>query len=401
MALAAQGFGKARPAKPHKGQMRKAIDQLEVLQIDSVNVLCRAHYLPLFSRLGNYSRETLDAMAWGPKRELFEYWGHRASLLPFGMYPLMRWRMDAGLRQRFDWELKDYAKHLTPGVMGAPWAAIEGLVRLADAGPALLDQVLAEVTERGPIGAGAITSDAGPAEEGGAMWNWRDAKIAMEWLFYCGKVTVAGRRHFERLYDLTERVIPAEVRDATPPAPEDAQRELVRRAARAQGTATERELRRYFHLPTKECKARIAELVESGELIRVDGTKLYQWHEAEAPAAIDARALLSPFDSLIWDRDRMLRLFGMHYRIGIYTPAAKRDAGYYVLPFLLGDRLVARVDLKADRRNSALLVQGAHSEPGAPDSTAELGDELRLMADWLELDKVTVNGTGDLAGKLR
>jgi hypothetical protein len=238
------------------------------------------------------------------------------------------------------------------------------------------------------------------------MWHWQDSKIALEWLFYMGKVTTATRRHFERLYDRTERVIPADILATPVPSREDAQRALLRVAARAHGVASEKQLRDYFQLPTAPAKARVAELVAAGELIpvRVEGTpqEMYLWREAALPPRVQARALLSPFDSLIWDRDRTLRLFAFHYRISSYTPAAQRTHGYYVLPFLLGDRLVARVDVKADRKQSALLVPAAHAEPevGATDVAAALADELRLLANWLELDRVLANGQGNLGPTL-
>jgi uncharacterized protein YcaQ len=238
------------------------------------------------------------------------------------------------------------------------------------------------------------------------MWNWADVKIALEWLFLTGKVTTAERRGFERIYDLTDRVLPHDLLAAPAPAPEDAQRELVRVAARAQGVATERQLRDYFHLPASECKARIAELVEAHELVpvRVEGVSqpMYVWSKAASPTEVSARALLSPFDSLIWDRDRTLRLFGFHYRISIYTPAAERVHGYYVMPFLLGERLVARVDLRAEREQSALVVQAAHTERevNASEVATELATELRLMAKWLELDSVRVRPNGELSAVL-
>lgn len=397
IALAAQGFAERRPSgRVDSRHLRRVLGRVGVLQIDSVNVLCRSHYLPVFARLGPYSRRLLD------RAPLFEYWGHRASLLPLEMYPLFRWQMDAGGRHVWGADLREWRSELDSALWGAPWAAVEGMTRITAERPGFVDEVLAVVTERGPVAAGEVTAKTtrGPAEEGGKMWNWHDAKIVLEWLFFCGRVAIAGRQgNFERLYDLTERVIPAEVLAAPTPSREDAQRELTRIAARALGVATEKELRTYFHLPIVESKARIAELVDGGELtpVRVQDRRMYLW--PRDPPPVRTRALLSPFDSLVWDRDRMLRLFDFHYRIGIYTPAAKRTHGYYVLPFLLGDRLVARVDLKADRERSALLVQSAHAEPDVDKSevAAELRAEVDLMAGWLELDRVIVTGAGDLS----
>jgi uncharacterized protein YcaQ len=404
IALAAQGFAKARPSgRVDARHVRRVIDRLGVLQIDSVNVLCRSHYLPVFARLGPYPLTLLDRMAWGGRRrDLFEYWAHNASLVSLHMYPLLRWRMRAAARQA-------WGSDLDPDLL-VPWAVVEGMTRLAEQQPGLVDEVLAAVTERGPVTAGEVSPNGqrrrGPADEGGRMWNWHDAKIVLEWLFCCGTVAIAARLPtFERVYDLTDRVIPAAVLAAPVPDLEDAQRELIRIAARALGIATARELcgkpSGYFPL-SQDWKVRVAELVEAGELIPVGvnglAEQLYLWPQARVPRRVQARALLSPFDSLIWDRDRIFRLFDFHYRIGIYTPAAQRTHGYYVLPFLLGDRLVARVDLKADRQESALLVQAAHAEPEVRERevAAELAEELRLMASWLELDRVVVSGRGDL-----
>ncbi|MGH3490853.1 MAG: winged helix-turn-helix domain-containing protein [Actinopolymorphaceae bacterium] len=421
IALAAQGFAAPRPAgRVNAGHLRRVIDRVGVLQLDSVNVLCRSHYLPVFARLGAYPRDLLDRMAWGSGRgrALFEYWGHAASLLPLRMYPLLHWRMRAA--QRWVWDgwtstrvpgrpPPDYATTWDDDII-APWAVIEGMTRLTLERPGLVAEVRKLVTERGAVAAGDANPDGrrsnGPAAEGGRMWNWQDAKIALEWLFCTGAVTTATRKSFERIYDLTERVLPAGVLDVPPPSAEDAQRELVRIAARAQGVATEKQLRGYFDLSRDQAKARIGELLETGELapVRIDGqsARMYLWTQAQVPRQLPARALLSPFDSLIWDRDRALRLFDFHYRISLYTPAAKRMHGYYVLPFLLGDRLVGRVDLKADRQQSALLVHQAHGEPGVrkDEVAAELADELRAMADWLALDRVLVGDRGDLAPAL-
>jgi len=415
IALAAQGFGDPRPTgRVDARHLRRAIDRIGVLQIDSVNVLCRSHYLPMFARLGPYSRATMDRMAWGgPRRELFEYfWGHKAALLPLGTHPLVRWRMQAVARQRWD---------AAPDPdLAAPWAVVTGMRRLSKERPRLVDDVLAVITERGPVTAADASpdgqrrrpTDPDPDPTTGRMWNWQDAKIAVEYLFSAGRVTIAGRRNFERLYDLTERVLPAETLAAPAVEPAEAQRELIRMAARAQGIASARELcgvsgnSGYYPLPRELAARRVAELVEAGDLIPVRLSESKQQHylsrEAREPSAVAAGALLSPFDSLIWNRDRALRLFDFHYRISIYTPAAQRVHGYYVLPFLLGDRLVARVDLKADRKQARLVVPVVHVEPGADrdEVATALAAELRLMAGWLELDDVTVGGRGDLASSL-
>jgi uncharacterized protein len=383
IALAAQGFADPRPAgRVDARHLRRVIDRIGLLQIDSVNVLSRSHYLPVFSRLGPYPRELLDRLAWGGRgRELFEYWAHEASLIPLRLHPHLRWRMERARQEA--------------------WG---GMMRLARDKPDFVDKVRALVAESGPIGAGTVEAER-PRRAGG-MWNWHDGKIALEWLFYAGEVTTATRRNFERLYDLTERVLPAEVL-ATPTASLAAgQRELIRVAARAYGVATERDLRDYFRLRPAESQARVAELVEAGELlpVAVAGWRqpAYLWPEARLPRRVAARALLSPFDSLIWERDRAERIFGFRYRIEIYTPAHKRIHGYYVLPFLLGEQLVARVDLKADRQAGVLLVQAAYGEqllpPGAV--AVELAAELAAMAGWLGLDGVAVNGRGDLAPEL-
>ena len=343
-------------------------------------------------------------------RELFEYfWGHKAALIPLSTYPLMRWRMRAVTRQTWDGELDPDLE--------VPWAVVAGMRRLTEERPGLVDEVRAVVAERGPVSADGASpdghrrkpTDPDPDPTTGRMWNWQDAKIAIEYLFCTGQVAIAGRRNFQRLYDLAERVLPADVLTGPEPTAEEAQRELIRIAARASGVATARELcgvssGSYISLPKDVVKPRIAELVEAGDLvpIRVDSVsqQSYLWSAAREPHRVPARALLSPFDSLIWNRNRTERLFGFHYRISIYTPAAQRVHGYYVMPFLLGDRLVARVDLKADRQRSALLVPTVHVEPGArPDEVAgELADELRLMARWLELDDVVVTGQGDELG---
>jgi uncharacterized protein YcaQ len=412
IALRAQGFGEARPGRADVRQVRRVAERLGVLQVDSVNVLCRSHYLPVFSRVGEYSRERLDRMCWGGG-ELFEYfWGHKAALLPVASYPLARWRMRVAERQRWD-------EPLDPELQ-VPWSVVVGMRRLSVERPRLVDDVLAMVSEQGPITAGEADQDGvrrkrsapDPDPSTGKMWNWQDAKIAIEYLFATGQVAIAGRRHFERLYDVTERVLPAAVLDAPAPDDDEARREFVRIAARSLGVATARELcgttRGHYPLPTATARRVLGELVDVGELVpvRVDGVKQqsYLWAEAD-DRPVDARALLSPFDTLIWNRDRTERLFDFFYRISIYTPEAQRVHGYYVLPFLLGDRLVARVDLKSDRRNSTLLVPALTEEPGAKDFVEPLAAELQLMARWLDLDQIQVAAGGPfgraLSGVLR
>jgi uncharacterized protein YcaQ len=396
IALAAQGLATPRPGgRVDARHVRKVVSQLGLLQLDSVNVFCRAHYMPAFSRLGPYPRAALDTMAAhgasvagarrgaGPeRRELMEYWAHEASLIPVATQPLMRWRM-----ARYQSEA---------------WGSIS---RIEHEEPGLTQEVLRLVTARGPIRA-ADTGIKRPPPRPGHMWNWHNGKRALEYHFFTGGVTASCRVNFERLYDLPERVLPASALAAPTPAEEDAQRELIRIAARALGVATEPDLGDYFRLPRAASKARVAELTAAGELIpvAVDGwaAPAYLWPEARRPRRVAARALLSPFDSMIFFRERTERLFGFRYRIEIYTPAAARVHGYYVLPFLLGDALVGRVDLKSDRQAGVLRVQSAFAEPAADRAQVapELAAELRLTAAWLGLDRVEVMPRGDLAADL-
>jgi len=393
IALAAQGFAEPRPTgRIDARHIRRVFDRVALLQLDSVSALCRSHYLPVFARLGPYPRPLLDRMAVHTgsgrtprvvpeRRELFEYWGHEASLLPVAYQPLLRWRM-----ARADLEA---------------WGSVR---RLRRERPALIEEVLALVTERGPLRAaetGYARSSSRPA-----MWDWHDGKIALEYLFFSGRVTAERRRNFERLYDLTERVLPAAVLNAPTPSEEEAQRELLRISARSLGVATEPDLGDYFRLPRAASKAGVAELLAAGEIepVSVEGWEApaYLWPAARRPRRVVARALLSPFDSLIWRRERTERLFSFRYRLEIYTPAAKRVHGYYVLPFLLGEELVARVDLKADGAAGALRVLGAYLEDGqdAGEVAPELAAELALMAGWLGLERVEVARRGDLAAPL-
>jgi len=396
LALAAQGFGRPRPGgRIDARHLRRAIDDFGLLQLDSVNVFLRSHYMPLFSRLGAYPRQAFDRLAWhedgsgktrrARRRDLIEYWGHEASLLPVELQPLLRWRMAR-----------------------ADELAWKGVRRIGAEQPQLLEFVLKEVRERGPLRAADLAAE-GCRRSPGEMWSWSEEKTALEYLFYSGQVCAARRVNFERHYDLPERVLPQQVLEAPTPAEDEAQRQLLLIAAKRLGVATEPDLGDYFRLPRSESKARVAELVEDGGLIpvRVEGWSQSAYLSTERPAglrrAASARALLTPFDSLVWARERTERLFGFRYRIEIYVPAPKRVYGYYVLPFLLGDRLVARVDLKSDRQAGVLRVKSAFAEPGvdAAHVAAELADELRLLSAWLELGGVSVARKGDLAAPLR
>jgi uncharacterized protein len=388
IALAAQGFGAPRRRKKVDLEaVRRATSDLGLLQLDAVNVFCRSHYMPIYSRLGPYDRTLLDRLAVhdanGSDRRFIEFAAHEAALIPIGSYPLFRWRM-----ARVD---------------QVAWAP---LVKLAHDKPEVIASALAQVAAQGPIRASA-TGGTRTKEKTGALWNFQEGKAALEYLFSAGQVCASGRVNFERLYDLPERVLPEEVLNEPTLAEEDAQRQLVRIAAKALGVATEPDLGDYFRLSRSSSKARVQELVESGELVKatVEGWKVpaYLWSAAPAPKRVDARAILSPFDSLVWFRDRTEQLFGFNYRIEIYTPAAKRLYGYYVLPFLLDEALSARVDLKSDRQNRVLLVQGAFIEEGFEHGyvAAQLALELRQVADWLGLEDVTVRPNGNLAQDLR
>lgn len=369
IALAAQGFGVARPANVTRGHLARTIDRLGLHQIDSVNVLSRAHYLPAFSRLGAYDRALLDEAAWGrrSRRRLFEYWAHEASLLPLEFHPLLRWRMEQAARGERGWPaLRVFAHKRRPEA------------------EAMLERLRAE----GPLGASDF--DHGKSKSG--WWEWGHTKQALEFLFWSGRITTATRRgSFERVYDLMERVIPPAIMALPTPAPADAHRVLVERAARAMGIATMTDLRDYFRLGLDDNRRAVESLVEEGRLlpVEVEGWRqpAFLHPEARMPRRIAGQALLVPFDPLIWERARTERLFDFRYRIEIYVPADKRRHGYYVLPFLMDGALVARVDLKSDRQAGMLRVQKATYEDKAPPETRErLAAELALMANWLGLE---------------
>ncbi|MFP3913583.1 MAG: winged helix-turn-helix domain-containing protein [Actinomycetota bacterium] len=380
IALRAQGLADPRPdGRVDVRHFRRVMRRVSLVQLDSVNVFTRTHYMPFFSRLGPYDRSALDAWLWG-SGELFEYWAHEASLLPVEHQPLLRWRMNGG------WH----------------WGRIEKA--LAER-PHILDQVEAEVAERGPLRT-AHLEDPGERDSS-AMWGWSDGKVVLEALFLSGKVTTAARHNFVRYYDLTERVLPRRVLEAETPTEEEAQLELLRRAARSLGVATYDDLADYYRLRKPVARPLLERLVSRGELEEVEvrgwDRPAYLHPEASAPRTVTGSTLLSPFDSLVWYRPRLERAFGFRYRIEIYVPPARRVHGYYVLPYLMDGHLVARVDLKSDRKTGRLLVRGAFAEEGG-DRVAvarSLASDLRRAAQWLDLEEVVVEPNGDLADALR
>ncbi|PPG44735.1 winged helix-turn-helix domain-containing protein [Rathayibacter sp. AY2B5] len=382
IALAAQGFG-PRPSRVDARRVRAAVDRIRPLQLDSVNVFERSHYLPLLARLGPYDRSLLDAAAFSPDGPYVEYWAHEAALVRREDLPLYRWRMEHYRRVRL------------PEHEG--WA---------HENRATLDWLRAALAD-GPLRASEIEHEANVRT--GPWWGWSDIKRGLEVLFRWGEVVTAGRTRFERSYGLAERLLPSAVLDADVPLP-DAVRELVRRAARAHGIGTLGDLADYHRLLQSPTRVAIDELVEAGELERVEvrgwergGRPVPLWRHVDArrPRTLRADALLSPFDPVVWHRPRAELFFGFHYRIEIYTPAEQRVHGYYVLPVLLDDVIAARVDLKSERKRRVLLVQAAWLEPGAPADTPErLAALLVEAAAWQGLDAVEVVGRGDLAAAL-
>lgn len=392
IALAAQGFLDPPHTTPTMRTLARTLARTGVLQVDSVNVLARAHLMPLYSRMGPYDQTLLARAGSGSEtRRAVEYWAHVQALMPVELWPTMQWRMDSYRAQRGKWGFA--------------------------ADPTLEPSVLAAVRERGPVTARGLDAEfSGPRIKEHWGWNWSDARKVLDYLFLVGDIAIAGRTtQFEVLYDVPERVLPRAVLEAPTPTPEEAGRDLVRRAARSHGVGTAGCLADYYRMRTipdkgagnglPNARDAIRDLVEAGELqeVRIEG-----WHRpafldttARRPRAVRARSLLSPFDPLVWERTRTESLFDFRYRIEIYVPAPQRRYGYYVLPFLLGDRIVGRVDLKADRAGGRLLVHAAYTEQGAPvDTAAELAVELRRLAGWLALDDVVVASRGDLAGPL-
>jgi uncharacterized protein len=384
IALAAQGFAAARPPSPSRRHFNALLERLGLVQIDSVNVLVRAHYMPFFSRLGPYPMQWLDEAAYHVrKRQLFEYWGHEASLIRLDLLSYLGWRM----RKSATGE----------GV----WGSVRNISKEQ---PELLRQIETEIRSCGPMSAGQLEKALLAERRTAGWWGWSDCKRAVEWLFWMGRLTTANRRNFERVYDVTERVFPNFRADEISEA--EGHRMLIRVAAKALGIATAGDLRDYFRLAPEGGRRGIEELASTGELIQVD---VEGWSQpafldpnARLPRQLEIKALVSPFDPLLWDRRRAERLFGFRYRIEIYTPAHKREHGYYVVPFLLGNTFVARLDLKADRAASTLRVLSAHYEPAVkPKEIIEpLRGELAELATWLKLERIVVSKRGNLAGAL-
>ena len=378
-ALAAQGFTDARPpGRVDVRHFRRVVDRLGVIQLDSVNVFSRTHYMPFFSRLGPYDRGALDGWLWG-SGEMFEYWGHEASLIPAQDHRLWRWRMNGN----WDWDRVEQIRREHPGYMEA---------------------VLDQVRERGPLRT-ADLHDPGQ-RDGTAMWGWSKGKVALEALFMEGLVTTSHRPNFVRMYDLTERVVAGEHLAADGLERDEAQTALLTKAAGALGVATADDLADYYRIRMPQARPLIDRMVAEGRIIEVEvqgwEKPAYLHPGARLPRRVEGRALLSPFDNLIWYRERVERLWDFHYRIEIYVPEPKRVYGYYVLPFLLDGDLAARVDLKTDRKAGALLVRGAFAEPDVDEVRVgrELSGELETVASWLGLSEVRVSGNGNLAERI-
>ena len=367
LALAAQGFDKPRTkSKSSIADAVQVIKKLGVIQIDSVNVLVRSQELPLFSRLGDHDRNAINKAT--AQSKIFEYWGHEAALLPVELQPLFRWKMNAARTGKI--------KH---------W----GLTSFYADNKAFVKRILKHVEANGPVTARELSTR---TEKKSSWWDWDEAKTALEYLFLTGQIMARGRgTDFARIYDITERVLPPKILNTPTPTENEARKQLLVRAAKAQGVATLNDLADYYRQKTAVIKPLVIELVEQGELreVTVDTwvEKAFVHRSAKLPKKLYATALLSPFDSLVWCRPRNERLFNFHYRIEIYTPKEKRKFGYYVLPFMLNGEIVGRVDLKADRANSNLLVQSVHTEKGIKRASINgaLTDELRALANWLDL----------------
>jgi len=383
LALAAQGFADPAPTgRVDVRHFRRALVRLGILQLDSVQAVCRSHFLPVYSRLGPYDRVALDDWLWR-SGEMFEAWSHEASVVPVSMEPLLRWS-----RQR--------------AAEGETWP---GLHAMATTQATYVEKVLEEVVRSGHLFAGELSD---PRPRQGTWWSGRsDGRRALDWLFRIGEVGITRTGNFEKEFHPLANLVPEEVRRRPTPGEHEAQRDLLERAARSHGVGTVADLADYFRLRTTEARPRLAELVDAGRLqeVSVEGWRepAFRHPDVVLPRKVGARALLSPFDPVVWFRPRAERLFGFRYRIEIYVPAEKREYGYYVLPFLLGDTLVGRVDVKADRADGRLLARGVFAEEGVDQEgvAAELRVELDRLALFLGLDEVVVGRRGNLAAALR
>ncbi|SNY92531.1 hypothetical protein SAMN04515647_2803 [Cohaesibacter sp. ES.047] len=391
IALKAQGFlPQLRGVKRHdRRHLEATFEHVGLLQVDSVNVLDRAHYLTLFARLGAYDRSLIDRAAHmvahpvsKKRKAFFEYWGHEASILPASLYPAMQWRMERAARHE--------------GLWG-------NISRFAKENPKEVERVFREIEARGPV---CVSDLEKRGARSGPWWGWDDSKLALEYLFWSGRITSAGRKAFTRYYDLPERVLPEDSFARPALEPFAAHKLLMEIGARCHGVGTEKCFRDYFRLSPSDARPALQALIEEGTLepVEVEGWKatVYKHKDAQLPSRATCQALLAPFDSLIWLRDRAESLFNFRYRIEIYVPKEKRQYGYYVLPFLMGDQLVARLDLKANRQDGVLEVFAAHGEPTIDKGkvSAALAGELALMAGWMELDGIRVHSSGDLAAAL-
>lgn len=377
IALAAQGFGRA-PGAVGTRQLNLLMQRLGVLQLDSVNVFERSHYLPVFARLGAYDKAALDRLTFTGRAPYIEYWAHQAALIPLESWPLWGWHMRQ--EQSGTGKTKTWAQDHKP----------------------MIDFLLAELAEKGPLPASRIEHESN--KRNGPWWGWSEVKTGLEVLFFRGEVAVAGRTRFERVYDLAQRRVPAGLLGSDIPK-QEAIRELVRAGARALGVGTVRDIADYWRLPQADTKAAIADLVEAGDLLPVTvrdwGRPAYLHRDARIPRRVEAAALLSPFDPVVWERERALRMFGFHYRIEIYTPAPQRVFGYYSLPVLIDEALVGRIDLKSDRQNGVLRVQSAWREGAAADGLEpRIAQAVRDAAAWQNLLGIEVVGRGDLADAL-
>lgn len=394
VALAAQGFGRTHPSAVGTRSLNALIERLNLLQIDSVNVFERSHYLPVFARLGSYDKADLDRLTFAGRGRYLEYWAHEAAIIPLDDWPLLRWRMN------------DYRS-----------AALADPDSWASANGPMLDWLRAELASKGPLTSGEVEHDSNVRR--GPWWGWSDVKRGLETLFRWGEVVTAGRSRFQRTYALAEAVLPPEILNREIDRA-DAMRELLRRSARAHGVGTLGDFADYYRIKKTPALPALRELEDAGEVVPV---AVRGWHgggrngaangadrpvrawlhrDARLPRRIQATALLSPFDPVVWERDRARRLFDFHYRIEIYTPRPNRVFGYYVLPLLVDDRLVGRVDLKSDRQAGVLRVQAAWSQPDAPTETPErLAALLRSTAEWQGLGDIAVAHRGTLARALQ